>query len=85
MCGRAAPARPAGRAGWSVYYLAFSFGTLNQGIGMQALLTFSRLIDAISDRIGKLGMWLILATTLISAGNAVMRKAFDMRDRKSVV
>ncbi|MFN3327191.1 MAG: TRAP transporter small permease subunit, partial [Bryobacteraceae bacterium] len=45
---------------------------------MQALLTFSRLIDAISDRIGKLGMWLILATTLISAANAVSRKAFDL-------
>ena len=45
---------------------------------MQALLTFSRLIDAISDRIGKLGMWLILLTTLISAANAVSRKAFDL-------
>lgn len=45
---------------------------------MKSLLTFSRLIDAISDRIGKLGMWLILLTTLISAGNAVSRKAFDI-------
>ncbi|MCX8018664.1 MAG: TRAP transporter small permease subunit, partial [Rhodocyclaceae bacterium] len=38
----------------------------------------SRLIDAISDRIGKLGMWLILLTTLVSAGNAISRKAFDL-------
>jgi TRAP-type mannitol/chloroaromatic compound transport system permease small subunit len=43
---------------------------------MQALLTFSRLIDALSTRIGRLTMWLILATTLISAGNAIVRKAF---------
>lgn len=45
---------------------------------MKSLLSFSRLIDAISDRIGRLGMWLILLTTLISAGNAVSRKAFDL-------
>ena len=31
-----------------------------------------------STGIGKLTMWLILATTLISAGNAIVRKAFDM-------
>ncbi len=43
---------------------------------MQALLTFSKLIDGVSSRIGKLTMWLILATTLISAGNAIVRKTF---------
>lgn len=43
---------------------------------MQALLKISRLIDAISSRIGRLTMWLILATTVISAGNAIVRKVF---------
>ena len=45
---------------------------------MTALLSFSRLIDAISIIIGKLTMWLILATTLISAGNAIIRKLFNV-------
>ncbi len=45
---------------------------------MNILLQFSKLIDALSDRIGKLGMWLILAATLISATNAVVRKAFGV-------
>ena len=41
---------------------------------MQALLTLSRLIDRLSHRVGRLTMWLILATTVISAGNAIVRK-----------
>ena len=44
---------------------------------MSFLLKISRLIDTISDLIGKLSMWFVLATTLISAGNAIVRKAFD--------
>jgi TRAP-type mannitol/chloroaromatic compound transport system permease small subunit len=44
---------------------------------MPFLLKISRLIDAFSDLVGKLAMWLILATTLISAGNAIVRKIFD--------
>jgi TRAP-type mannitol/chloroaromatic compound transport system permease small subunit len=44
---------------------------------MPLLLKFSRWIDAFSELIGKLAMWLILATTLISAGNAIVRKIFD--------
>lgn len=43
---------------------------------MSFLLKISRLIDAISGLIGKLAMWLILAATLISAGNAIIRKLF---------
>ena len=35
------------------------------------------MIDAVNDRIGCWSMWLILAMTLLSAGNAVIRKAFD--------
>ncbi|QBM27902.1 MULTISPECIES: TRAP transporter small permease subunit [Hydrogenophaga] len=44
---------------------------------MSFLLTLSRLIDALTERIGKLAMWFILATTMISAGNAIVRKLFD--------
>lgn len=44
---------------------------------MSFLLKISRLIDAFSDLIGKVVMWFILATTLISAGNAIVRKLFD--------
>jgi TRAP-type mannitol/chloroaromatic compound transport system permease small subunit len=44
---------------------------------MSALLSLSRLIDKISTVVGKFTMWLILATTLISAGNAIVRKLFD--------
>lgn len=44
---------------------------------MQALLKLSRAIDAFSEFIGKWLMWLVLAATLISAINAVVRKAFN--------
>jgi len=43
---------------------------------MQVLIKLSRLIDGLSSRVGRLTMWLILATTIISAGNAIVRKAF---------
>ncbi|MFW5332563.1 TRAP transporter small permease subunit [Hydrogenophaga sp. ZJX-1] len=43
---------------------------------MSFLLQISRLIDALSELIGKSAMWLILAATLISAGNALVRKVF---------
>jgi TRAP-type mannitol/chloroaromatic compound transport system permease small subunit len=44
---------------------------------VSALLQLSRLIDAISERVGRLVSWLILAAVLISAINAVIRKAFN--------
>jgi TRAP-type mannitol/chloroaromatic compound transport system permease small subunit len=44
---------------------------------MTPFLSMSRLIDQISTWAGKLTMWLILATTLISAGNALVRKIFN--------
>ena len=44
---------------------------------MQALLAFSRVIDAINSRIGKWLSWALLAAVLISAGNAIVRKLFD--------
>ncbi len=45
---------------------------------MTALLSLSGLIDRLNTWIGKMAMWLVLATTLVSAGNAIVRKAFDM-------
>ncbi|OGA97955.1 MAG: C4-dicarboxylate ABC transporter substrate-binding protein, partial [Burkholderiales bacterium RIFCSPHIGHO2_12_FULL_61_11] len=45
---------------------------------MTALLSLSRLIDKINTGVGKFTMWLILATTLISAGNAIVRKIFNV-------
>jgi len=45
---------------------------------LNALLAFSRAVDALNERIGRLFYWLILAAVLISAGNAIVRKAFDM-------
>lgn len=47
------------------------------GFNMTFLLQISRLIDALTNRIGQLAMWFVLATTLISAGNAIVRKIFD--------
>jgi len=41
------------------------------------LLSASRLIDRLSERIGHTFYWLVLATVLISAANAVIRKAFN--------
>ena len=40
---------------------------------MNALLTLSRRIDALTERIGKSAIWLVLIVVLISAGNAIMR------------
>ena len=45
---------------------------------MAPFLPLSRFIDAISIGLGKFVMWLILAATAISAGNALMRKAFNI-------
>ncbi len=45
---------------------------------MNFLLSLSRAIDAVSKRVGHAVMWLVLAAVLISAGNAIMRKAFNI-------
>lgn len=45
---------------------------------MNALLKLSALIDRINETVGKIVMWLVLAAVLISAGNAIMRKAFSI-------
>jgi TRAP-type mannitol/chloroaromatic compound transport system permease small subunit len=44
---------------------------------VDALLAFSRAVDRLSEIVGKTVMWLILIVVIISAGNAVVRYAFD--------
>ena len=45
---------------------------------MTLLLKLSRLIDWINERVGKAAFWLVLVMTLISAGNAIVRKIFNV-------
>src|SRR5690606_26390559 len=45
---------------------------------MAGLLALSRAIDRLNSLIGRWVAWLILAAVLVSAGNAVIRKAFSM-------
>lgn len=45
---------------------------------MNFLLALSRRIDRFTEFIGRNVAWLVLAAVLISAGNAILRKAFDM-------
>ena len=45
---------------------------------MEGLLKLSRLIDAVTEFIGKWVSWLILAAVIVSAGNAIVRKMFNM-------
>lgn len=42
---------------------------------MRPLLAIARAIDALSERVGRLVIWLVLVATLISAGNALVRYA----------
>ena len=44
---------------------------------MTLLLKLSQLIDWINERVGKGAFWLVLVMTIISAGNAVVRFAFN--------
>ncbi len=45
---------------------------------MNALLAVSRAIDRLNERVGHLVYWLVLAAVIISAANAVVRKAFNV-------
>ena len=45
---------------------------------MDALLKLSASVDAFTNFIGKLIRWLVLGSVLISAGNAIIRKAFNI-------
>jgi len=44
---------------------------------VNALLAVSRLIDRLSERIGRTVYWLVLVAVLISAANATVRKLFN--------
>lgn len=44
---------------------------------MSFLLSLSKLIDRLNEFIGRWLAWLVLAAVLISAGNAIVRKAFN--------
>ncbi len=44
---------------------------------MSALLAFSRFIDEVSKRAGRIAEWLVLGACLISAGNATVRYLFS--------
>jgi TRAP-type mannitol/chloroaromatic compound transport system permease small subunit len=49
-----------------------------RGDNVTALLQLSRVIDRISEFIGRWVAWLVLFAVLISAGNAITRKAFNL-------
>ena len=45
---------------------------------MRLLLSLSRSIDAVNQRVGAIVIWFVLAAVLISAANAVIRKVFNV-------
>ena len=45
---------------------------------MVPLLRISALIDALNERVGKAVYWLVLVAVIVSAGNAIIRKLFNM-------
>lgn len=45
---------------------------------MRPILAFCRAIDFVTETVGKSVAWLLLAAVLISAANAVVRKAFNV-------
>jgi TRAP-type mannitol/chloroaromatic compound transport system permease small subunit len=45
---------------------------------MKHLLQISRLIDTMTERVGRIIYWLVLVAVLVSAVNAGVRKVFDM-------
>ncbi|MCC8428280.1 TRAP transporter small permease subunit [Reyranella aquatilis] len=44
---------------------------------MRSLLSFSALIDALNEKIGNVCNWLVLLACVVSAGNAMVRYAYD--------
>ena len=45
---------------------------------MQGLLSFSRAVDALNEKIGKAAAWLIFAAVLVSTVNALIRYGFSI-------
>ena len=52
---------------------------------MNGLLKFSKGVDWLNTQVGKYVIWLILASTVISGVNAVVRKTFDMSSNAYLV
>jgi TRAP-type mannitol/chloroaromatic compound transport system permease small subunit len=48
-----------------------------EGVHVQTLLGFSRFVDRLNTRIGQTVGWLILVAVMVSAINAIIRKAFN--------
>lgn len=44
---------------------------------MNRLIQLAGLIDALTERVGRAATWLVLAMTLVSTGNAIVRYLFD--------
>jgi TRAP-type mannitol/chloroaromatic compound transport system permease small subunit len=51
---------------------------IREGLTMVFLLRLARAIDAVTEAIGKAVGWLILVAVLLSAGNAIVRKLFNV-------
>jgi len=47
-------------------------------INMEAVLKLAHWIDALNERVGRSVYWLVLIMVLISAGNAISRKGFNL-------
>lgn len=45
---------------------------------MKAFLRLSALLDAANELLGRIIIWLVLGAVVISAGNAILRKAFNI-------
>lgn len=45
---------------------------------MAPLLRISALIDGLNEQVGKAVYWLVLVAVIVSAGNAIIRKVFNM-------
>jgi len=50
----------------------------NDGGHLKALLAISRVIDGVNERLGRVANWAVLIAVAISAGNAMVRYAFDL-------
>ena len=50
----------------------------SEGDNLRALLRVSRVIDAFSERVGRLLSWLIVVAVVVSSVNAIIRKLFDV-------
>ncbi len=45
---------------------------------MKGLLAFSRIVDRFTEKFGRFVAWFVVLAAVISAGNAIVRKLFDM-------